>query len=384
MLSLPPTDNTQPSLPSIATPNCEPRDRASDCARVHKVSQVKLAALGTILSLLLLNCGEPPTDVPAPKPQAHAPTKPLFTVTPSTADTILEITPGPKTDKDLQPITVPIRLDVVNSVTHERLYNQTVQVTSDAVPLSGFHNHPDDTHPALRPTGEFVTVGGTSPVTECNTGPTGEDCIVTWIDPQVSGVYKWTFTGPGCCKPDHAFIIVRFPGLEDFPGTSETLGCGGACILRGQTTTHEKNHFALPNTIAKVTAIAHDFTLKFPDQPILVNDISLPWGGLFDIDANWESSPNGHNTHRCGEQVDFNFREWLDNPLPPPPDETVDPRSSSKFNWLYYLSTQKYGGLPFLREVIASDGPHLHVTFFSLSGNDREACSGEKAEIRVR
>ncbi len=37
---------------------------------------------------------------------------------------------------------------------------------------------------------------------------------------------------------------------------------------------------------------------------IRINDMSLQWGGLFDVWNNWSSSP-GHNRHRVGKSADI-------------------------------------------------------------------------------
>ncbi len=49
---------------------------------------------------------------------------------------------------------------------------------------------------------------------------------------------------------------------------------------------------------------ANDFdTTDFSDTGIMrLNDMSLPWGGLFDIDIDW-STP--HSLHRVGKSVDI-------------------------------------------------------------------------------
>ncbi len=42
-------------------------------------------------------------------------------------------------------------------------------------------------------------------------------------------------------------------------------------------------------------------------KPLVINDISLPKGGLLDINSNWKSEPppDGHQTHRKGINADI-------------------------------------------------------------------------------
>jgi|GEM_PF-1169220 len=72
---------------------------------------------------------------------------------------------------------------------------------------------------------------------------------------------------------------------------------------------HPIYHFGKSQTIALLKQIAWQYHGEFPRSEVLnINDMSLKWGGLFDIDANWQSGPNGHNRHRYGRQADV--RLW--------------------------------------------------------------------------
>jgi len=50
----------------------------------------------------------------------------------------------------------------------------------------------------------------------------------------------------------------------------------------------------------RIAAMAADY-YEETGIAIGINDMSLPWGGLFDIDNNW-STP--HSKHRTGKSVD--------------------------------------------------------------------------------
>lgn len=47
--------------------------------------------------------------------------------------------------------------------------------------------------------------------------------------------------------------------------------------------------------------MATDYYYQF-SATLGINDMSLPWGGLFDICGDWEP---GHDTHRIGTAVDM-------------------------------------------------------------------------------
>jgi hypothetical protein len=47
--------------------------------------------------------------------------------------------------------------------------------------------------------------------------------------------------------------------------------------------------------------IADDFLGSHPGRTVRYNDVSLPQGGIFDLDANWRAPKGqGHASHACG------------------------------------------------------------------------------------
>lgn len=89
-------------------------------------------------------------------------------------------------------------------------------------------------------------------------------------------------------------VNVKVPGLFD-------LGVGGSYRLTGSTGTHPANHYGTDSTIVSVNYMANDY-LGETGTILGINDMSLPWGGLFDVNENW-SAP--HSWHRIGESVDI-------------------------------------------------------------------------------
>ena len=99
-------------------------------------------------------------------------------------------------------------------------------------------------------------------------------------------------------------LTVRYPGFV------ELVGPGIGYELVGETTTHPSNHWGryyLHNFIRTLALFAHD---SISGERLRINDMSLPWGGMFDICGNYhpqQPCPQGvgHEWHRTGEQVDF-------------------------------------------------------------------------------
>ncbi|HKQ56723.1 MAG TPA: hypothetical protein VJY35_02540 [Candidatus Eisenbacteria bacterium] len=80
----------------------------------------------------------------------------------------------------------------------------------------------------------------------------------------------------------------------------------------GSNSTHPRNHFARASTAKAIRLAAQAFQQAFPNGPITqVNDMSLSWGGLFDIQAEPEvrnppiywTTP--HREHRLGNNIDL-------------------------------------------------------------------------------
>lgn len=108
-----------------------------------------------------------------------------------------------------------------------------------------------------------------------------------------------------CYGPVSSIIDTKIDGLVALPPAWSDGLHGGATYynLVGETTQHPINHFAKPQTIDLIKEIAWQYHTEFPNAEVLnVNDISLKWGGLFDISGAWAMP---HEFHRYGRQADF-------------------------------------------------------------------------------
>jgi hypothetical protein len=93
-------------------------------------------------------------------------------------------------------------------------------------------------------------------------------------------------------------------------------------------------------------------------KPIRITAMSLPWGGLLDINGDWKSP---HLTHNNGRVVDLGLRDY------------AAPAGGWDMNLvllLRYVVYQDGGSCPVLKEggdltpggaTFASAAPHLHV-----------------------
>lgn len=125
-------------------------------------------------------------------------------------------------------------------------------------------------------------------------------------------------------QDNSAKITVSVPGLVLLPahpslytktgGTTEHPGPPGSSI--------DTDHYGDPVFLRKITSITSDFkhyclshacsqalSRAIQNETVLINDISLPLGGGFDIHGDWTIP---HKDHREGRAVDYNL---INSPL---------------------------------------------------------------------
>jgi len=160
--------------------------------------------------------------------------------------------------------------------------------TVTAVSFSGGHRHDVD-----RPVGTITPArktadrsGGAEFQYRSNV-PGGEEVVSLTVGGQTSNVH----------------VEVRIPALVE-------LAAGPAYDLTGTTAEHPSpaNHFGRQTTVDALQRIAAAYEQHKIDNGLNAwprvgyNDISLPFGGIFDISGEWRPS---HHEHRLGRNVDF-------------------------------------------------------------------------------
>lgn len=85
----------------------------------------------------------------------------------------------------------------------------------------------------------------------------------------------------------------------------QSLGAGSNYDLIGATPYHASNHFGTPYVNSAMEAIANEYAASPNGHRIDINDISLVYGGVFDIAGTW--SETNHQTHRMGLNVDVRY-----------------------------------------------------------------------------
>lgn len=143
----------------------------------------------------------------------------------------------------------------------------------------------------------------------------------------------------GISQTDH--INVQVPGLVEMPYADNYVLDNPQDSMGG----HPDNHYGTKKLIDTLTELSNQYALNFPAaEPLHINDMSLPWGGIFDVGYNWKSP---HSGHTIGADADIN-RELI--PL----------RNREK---LLQMMCSLTPGVA-LEQEYAEDIPHFHLRVY--------------------
>lgn len=168
-------------------------------------------------------------------------------------------------------------------------------------PNYGGHNHDTNIPPYYSPDGTPMA----NPYCLYNL-PVGQEIRAYFKGPQFATRSEEVNSVWGTCGGDYYHTMdFKIDNLALLPPAWADSLHGGVTYynLIGETSQHPINHFGRPQTIDLIKEIAWQYRTEFPNAEVLnVNDISLKWGGLFDISGEWAMP---HEFHRYGRQADF-------------------------------------------------------------------------------
>jgi hypothetical protein len=121
-------------------------------------------------------------------------------------------------------------------------------------------------------------------------------------------------------------VTVMVPGLSPLPASDQYL-LAGRFGDPGVTSQHTDNHNGTATTLTLLQPMASDY-FGVTGQRLCVNDLSLPWGGLFDIGNNWGPP---HGLHRIGKSADFNTHAECFSTAPPLVDQKELARATARW-----------------------------------------------------
>ncbi|MEK6542979.1 MAG: Ig-like domain-containing protein [Elusimicrobiota bacterium] len=168
--------------------------------------------------------------------------------------------------------------------------NATVSFQAQALPGSGGHDHD-----AARPVGAFSA-------SSCTTGSDGV-CSVTYTASVFSGIETVIASAAGAPQQSQD-LIVSVPGLALLADSTFYTKVGGTVFHLGPPLSiQDHNHYGLQGFNQVIIDLSFHYASRFPGHQLRINDMSLPNGGLFDMNGDWQRP---HKFHRLGISCDIN------------------------------------------------------------------------------
>ena len=75
---------------------------------------------------------------------------------------------------------------------------------------------------------------------------------------------------------------------------------------------HPQNDYGRPELLSALSRLADAYSKVFPKGQLWVNDMSLPWGGIFDVKGTIADPDMGHSGHKWGGEVDISDLHMTD------------------------------------------------------------------------
>ncbi len=124
---------------------------------------------------------------------------------------------------------------------------------------------------------------------------------ISYTAPEISGEEKITATLAETGEKASKSIFAMVPAIEPLASNGN--------IYELVSSDHHgfENHYGVPDLVSKVISLAMTYQSHFQQREgiayrLRIGNMSLPWGGLFDIFGNWTTP---HKSHRIGNNVDI-------------------------------------------------------------------------------
>lgn len=203
-----------------------------------------------------------------------------------------------------------------------------------------------------------ITLGG-KPLSVAQVGTyQGTDGFPFEIKPSQVGQEEWVIacngppnprTNAGNCK-GHNFDV-KYSDLKNY---EDTIKANSKIMISwGQTGTHPSNHYGTSFLTERITKIAQEYHKKFSCykeyDPIAINDMALPYGGVFDVYNDWRGP---HYSHHRGKAVDIRCKPVGSNSV----IHTKDHQIIDEFLEI----CDKHGLVYSEHELVGQPGEHCH------------------------
>ncbi len=144
---------------------------------------------------------------------------------------------------------------------------------------------------------------------EALTGPLSPKSVVTLKipDPKYSTSIALPLQYSGACNSaETRYMDILIPDLVPLPASGTTYVLTGS--EKGVTTHYTGTHFGTVETVAAIKRLAAAWRVTHPTSyKLAINDMSLPWGGAFDLKGDWDHN-SSHFNHSFGISADISKR----------------------------------------------------------------------------
>ena len=157
----------------------------------------------------------------------------------------------------------------------------------DSPEFGGHKNHDNPVPNLATPSGDDLP----NPV---NTGSLAVNVgyAFDWVAPAFATRVTEQISWSGACSGTQTEVVdVKVPGLVPLPPGGAAKGYS----LVGGNQWHPDNHNVTPEFEASLQQIGLEWRKVCPNSSaLLYNDMSLPWGGIFDVNQDWKAPHKGH------------------------------------------------------------------------------------------
>lgn len=180
-----------------------------------------------------------------------------------------------------------------------------VEISAKIILPSGGHDHTNQPPRELLGELKDLRIGTRGKGLLKTTTDDNGEILLDYTAPEFSGTIELTAKSTKENAEDKDALTVKVPELILFAGT-------GSYELGGRTDSHPENHyFVSQEAIDSLISAANQFAKQEwnTSGTLRLNDMSLEWGGLFDLNNGWTNA-QGHNSHRIGKSVDIENIAW--------------------------------------------------------------------------
>ncbi|MDA8242963.1 MAG: penicillin-insensitive murein endopeptidase [Elusimicrobia bacterium] len=167
------------------------------------------------------------------------------------------------------------------------------------------------------------------------------------------------YEASGACQFSQSdYIDVMVKGLLDMPSGNNYVLDDSQDVIGY----HPDTHYGMQVLIDTLTSVANSYKATFPDaEPLHIEDMSLPWGGIIDTGYNWNTP---HAGHTIGADADINR-------------DLIPQQNREKLLEIMCALTPGV----YLEQDTSADIPHFHLRVYGRNVNELQALNQEERRV---